>query len=118
MKACLENVESIRFGESTAWTFELTKPHGTMQTAPSETVAVSKDVPGVVELRGLKGLDRIVCDRREREGSISMHPMIDAYRDEATSHDGVLVGMFTCRGCEPVRAVCVGPVVISTTDGC
>jgi len=135
LSAALENVASISFPDSAVWTFELSKARDSCMPAPHESVAVSKDMDGVVEWHGMKGQDRLCCDRRERQGVISIprrrildtvtatgRTLVHAEQRplgvfDDSYGDQHLVAVFSCQGCEPVRAVSVGPVIIKTTTG-
>eukprot|EP00928_Gymnodinium_smaydae_P016308 TRINITY_DN1609_c0_g1_i1.p1 TRINITY_DN1609_c0_g1~~TRINITY_DN1609_c0_g1_i1.p1 ORF type:complete len:248 (+),score=30.86 TRINITY_DN1609_c0_g1_i1:159-902(+) len=110
----LENVASIDFPDSAVWTIEVCKARSSRIPSPPESMVVSKDAVGTVEWRGIKGVDRISCDRKERQASMRI------LRDggaKALCGDKCLVAVLDCQGCEPQQLVSVGPVIINTTGG-
>lgn len=110
----MENVESITFTDSTVWTIEIEKLDNHIISVPTQEVMVSSEVEGVAEWGGLKGMDRICCDRNQRQGSVCLLSSINKLDDSCDNRKPVVV--FKFRGCEPVRIVSVGPVVIRKSD--
>mmetsp|Transcript_96792 Transcript_96792/g.242806 ORF Transcript_96792/g.242806 Transcript_96792/m.242806 type:complete len:168 (+) Transcript_96792:84-587(+) len=129
MDAELENVSSVRFTEASTWNLVVQKA-GSSDLAEQESVALPSYQAACLEWKGVRGVDRIACDRNAREARISL---VGNLRRVGSKRLGLrkqslgeytnkgehlsLVAVFSCEGCEPVEWTGSGDIVIEDDEG-
>merc|ERR1719251_202750 len=129
MDAELENVSSVRFTEAFTWNMVVQKA-GRPDVAEQESVVLSACEAAQIEWKGAHGVDRVACDRIEREARISLVSSLrraSRRQSELRQHrlgeytnegqDLVLVAAFACEGCEPVEWTFGGELVVEDDQG-
>merc|ERR1711879_309363 len=128
-KIDMEQVKRIRFPISSAkWEIEVIKVGREPIDSPKETISVQADLDGHVEWNDLHAVDRKVCDRSEREGSMKL---VSKYR--RAKHGPLrdvplgdympigcapeLIAVFDCQGCVPHKWIASGSVFIEDENG-